>query len=224
LGNESDGSDPVQISHFKGGITGFKYSPDGKKVLFTAEVKLDKTPRDIYPDLPKTTGRIYADLMYRHWDVWVDSYSHIFVANYDGKSLTNITDIMKDEPYESPMKPFGSMEQINWTPDSKTIAYTCRKKKGLAYTLSTNSDIYFYRLADKTTQNMTKGMMGYDVAPVFSPDGKYMAWESMKRDGYESDKNRLFIMNLQTGEKADYTKDFDQNAHGLEWSTNGKYV
>jgi len=219
-----DGSDPVQITHFKGGITGFKYAPDQKKILFTAEVKVDKTPRDIYPDLPKTTGRIYNDIMYRHWDTWVDSYSHIFVANYDGKSISNTVDIMKGEPYESPMKPFGGMEQINWTPDSKTIAYTCRKKKGLAYSISTNSDIYFYKLADKSTKNMTKGMMGYDVAPIFSPDGKYMAWESMEHDGYESDKNRLFVMNLATGEKTNYSRGFDQNAQGLAWSENGKDI
>lgn len=219
-----DGSNPVQISHVKGGITGFKYAPDQKKILYTAEVKVDKTPRDIYPDLPKTTGRIYTDLMYRHWDTWVDSYSHIFVADYDGKSIGHATDIMKDEPYESPMKPFGGMEQINWTPDSKTIAYTCRKKKGLAYSLSTNSDIYFYSLADKSTKNMTKGMMGYDVAPVFSPDGKYMAWESMEHDGYESDKNRLFVMDLSTGKKVEYTKNFDQNANGLAWDASGKNI
>ncbi len=219
-----DGSDPVQISHFKGGITGFKYAPDGKKLLFTAEVKLNKTPNEIYPDLPKTTGRIYTDLMYRHWDKWVDSYSHVFVADYNGHSLKNIADIMKGEQYQCPLQPFGGMEQINWTPDSKIIAYTCKKLKGLASTLSTNSDIYFYNVAKKTTTDMTKGMMGYDVAPVFSPDGKFMAWESMKRNGYESDKNRLFIMNLETGKKTDYTKNFDQNAHGLEWSANGKYV
>ncbi len=219
-----DGTNPVQISHVKGGVTGFKYAPDQKKILYTAEVKVDKTPRDIYPDLPKTTGRIYTDLMYRHWDTWVDSYSHIFVASYDGKSISHATDIMKGEPYESPMKPFGGMEQINWTPDSKTIAYTCRKKKGLAYSISTNSDIYFYSLSDKTSKNMTKGMMGYDVAPVFSPDGKYMAWESMEHDGYESDKNRLFVMDLSTGKKVEYTKDFDQNASGLAWDASGKNI
>ena len=219
-----DGSDPVQISHVDGDITGFKYAPNQKKILFTMEVKVDKNVHDMYPDLPKTTGKLIHDMMYRHWDTWVTTYSHIFVADYNGNAITNSVDIMKGEPYESPMKPFGGMEQINWTPDSKTIAYTSRKKKGLAYTLSTNSDIYFYNVADKTTKNMTKGMMGYDVGPVFSPDGKYMAWESMKHDGYESDKNRLFVMNLQTGKKTNYSKGFDQNAHGLEWSNDGQSV
>ncbi len=219
-----DGSNPVRISNIEGGVTGFKYAPDMSKILFTKEVKLDKTVHDIYPDLPKSTGRIYNDLMYRHWDTWVDTYSHIFVAGYDGEKLGEATDIMLNEPYESPMKPFGGMEQIAFTPDSKAIAYTCRKKKGKEYSLSTNSDIYLYDIASKTTKNLTKGMMGYDVNPVFSPDGSKMAWESMERDGYESDKNRLFVMDLKTGEKIYYTKDFDQNAHGLAWDSKGKYI
>ncbi|MBN2639101.1 MAG: S9 family peptidase [Bacteroidales bacterium] len=219
-----DGSNPVQITHVDGDVTGFKYAPDQKKILYTMEVKVDKNVHDMYPDLPKTSGKIFTDMMYRHWDEWVTTYSHIFVADYNGTGISNSIDIMKGEPYESPMKPFGGMEQINWTPDSKTIAYTCRKKKGLAYTLSTNSDIYFYNLDNKTTKNMTEGMMGYDVSPVFSPDGKYMAWESMEHDGYESDKNRLFVMDLSTGKKTDYSKNFDQNANSLAWSNDGKSV
>ncbi|MBN2614074.1 MAG: S9 family peptidase [Bacteroidales bacterium] len=219
-----DGSNPVQITHVDGDITGFKYAPDQKKILYTMEVKVDKNVHDMYPDLPKTSGKIFTDMMYRHWDEWVTTYSHIFVADYNGTGISNSVDIMKGEPYESPMKPFGGMEQINWTPDSKTIAYTCRKKKGLAYSLSTNSDIYFYNVTDKTTKNMTEGMMGYDVSPVFSPDGKYMAWESMEHDGYESDKNRLFVMDLQTGKKVNYSKGFDQNANSLAWSEDGHSV
>ncbi len=219
-----DGSDPVQISNIEGGITGFKYAPDQSKILFTKEVKLDKTVHDIYPDLPKSSGRLINDLMYRHWDTWVDSYSHIFVAAYDGKTLGEAIDIMKNEPYESPMKPFGGMEQITFTPDSKAIAYTCRKKKGKEYSLSTNSDIYLYDIATKKTVNLTKGMLGYDVNPVFSPDGTKMAWESMERDGYESDKNRLFVMDMATGEKTYFTKNFDQNVHGLAWDKKGKSI
>jgi dipeptidyl aminopeptidase/acylaminoacyl peptidase len=219
-----DGSDKKQISDIEGGITGFKYSPDQTKILFTKEVKTEPNTHDIYPDLDKTSGRILHDMMYRHWDTWVDTYSHIFIADYDSSKISNPVDIMKDEPYESPMKPFGGMEQINWTPDSKNIAYTCRKLTGLKYSESTNSDIYLYSLIDKTTVNLTKGMMGYDTNPVFSPDGTLMAWESMEHDGYESDKNRLFVQNMDDGTKKDYSADFDQNAHGLTWSADGKYI
>ena len=219
-----DGSDKIQISKIDGGITGFKYSPDQTKILFTKEVKVDKNVHDKYPDLDKTTGRVITDMMYRHWDVWVDTYSHVFVADYNGQSVNNAVDIMEGEPYESPMKPFGGMEQINWTPDSKMIAYTCRKLTGLKYSESTNSDIYIYSVKDNQTANLTRGMMGYDTNPVFSPDGNLMAWESMEHDGYESDKNRLFVMDLVTAEKTDYSADFDQNAHSLTWSDDGKYI
>jgi dipeptidyl aminopeptidase/acylaminoacyl peptidase len=220
-----DGSGRKKISDVEGdGITGFSYSPDGKKVLYTNEVATDKTVKDIYPDLPLSSGRIMNDLMYRHWDTWVDTYSHIFIAGHDGEKLSDPVDIMKDEPYESPLKPFGGMEQIAWSPDSKVVAYTCRKKKGKEYTLSTNSDIYLYDLATGMTTNLTEGMMGYDVAPTFSPDGKKIAWQSMERDGYESDKNRLFVYDAETGLKTDFTKDFDQNAEQLSWSTDGKSI
>ena len=219
-----DGSNPEQISNFKGGITGFKYSPDMKKILFTSEVRVNKTTQQLYPDLPKTTGRIIHDLMYRHWDVWVDTYSHIFIADYKKNGISHPVDIMKNEPYSSPLKPFGGMDQINWTPDSKNIAYTCKKLKGLDYTLSTNSDIYFYNISKKTTKNMTKGMMGYDIGPVFSSNGKYMAWSSMLHNGYESDKNRLFVMNLKTGKKVNYSKGFDQNANSLAWGKNNNFI
>jgi dipeptidyl aminopeptidase/acylaminoacyl peptidase len=216
-----DGTGRKQISNIEGGITGFKYSPTLNKILYTKEVKLDTTARDLYPDLPKSTGRIITDLMYRHWDTWCDTYSHVFVADYVlGDTVKNSVDLMPNEKYNTPLKPFGGMEQINWTPDGKKVAYTCVKKYGKAYTLSTNSDIYLYDVASKTTTNLTEGMMGYDVAPVFSENGKYMAWESMEHDGYESDKNRLFIMDLTTGEKKDYTTNFDQNVHNLVWKGN----
>jgi len=218
----TDGSDRKQISSTDGGITGFKYSPDGKKVVYTREVTIDKKTSDIYPDLPKASGKIITDLMYRHWDSWMETYGHVFIADLDGGKLSNDLDIMKDEPYESPLKPFGGMEQITWSPDSKVLAYTCRKKKGMEYAVSTNSDIFLYDLASKKTTNITEGMMGYDQAPVYSPDGKKIAWQSMEHDGYESDKTRLYIYNLDKNIKTDYSKDFDQSSEGMAWSDDSK--
>ncbi|MCF6241474.1 MAG: S9 family peptidase [Bacteroidales bacterium] len=219
-----DGTNPVQISKIEGGITGFKYAPDMSKILFTKEVKVGKDIHDIYPDLYKANAMIATDLMYRHWDEWVSTYSHIFVADYDGESLKNAKDIMEGEPYHSPLKPFGGMEQINWSPDSKNIAYTSRKLTGKAYAFSTNSDIYIYDVTSGKQYNLTDGMKGYDVAPVYSPDGKKLVWQSMKRDGYEADKNRLFVYDFETKEKKDYTKDFDQNASALVWDNNNKTI
>ncbi|SHJ61248.1 Dipeptidyl aminopeptidase/acylaminoacyl peptidase [Tangfeifania diversioriginum] len=222
---ETDGSRPRQVTEIEGGISGFKYSPDGTKIFYIKSMKLDESVNDMYPDLPKANARIESDLMYRHWDKWHDyTYNHIFVADYSDGKVGEGKDIMEGERYDSPMKPFGGTGQIAWSPDGKTLAYTCKKKTGKAYSVSTNSDIYFYDMETGETTNFTEGMMGYDKNPVFSPDGKYLTWESMERDGYESDKNRLFVANLETGEKTNYSEGFDQNAHNLSWSSDGQTI
>lgn len=217
-----DGSNRTQVSDIDVDINGFSYSPDGKKVLYIKNIKFGERVVDKYPDLPKASGRIIDDLMYKHWSEWVEEIPHSFVADYDGQKLTNSVDILDGEPYECPMLPFGGIEQLAWSPDSKTIAYTCRKKKGLEYALSTNSDIYLYNVDSKETSNITEGMMGYDINPVFSPGGKYIAWQSMERDGYESDKNRLFVMNLETKEKIYVTQDFDYNTDYITWNSDNQ--
>jgi dipeptidyl aminopeptidase/acylaminoacyl peptidase len=213
-----DGNNRKQVSDIEGGISGYKFSPDMKKIVFAKEVKVDKDIRDLHPDLDKANARVISDHMYRHWDSWVDSYSHLFIADFDGEKLSALYDIMEGEPYDSPVKPFGGMEEICWSPDGKELAYTSRKKKGIEYTFSTNSDIYIYNLEAKTTVNISEGMMGYDKVPVYSPDGKKIAWESMERDGYEADKVRLIVYDIESKTKKDFSIGFDQNAHGLTWS------
>ena len=222
----ADGKKLNKVTSVKGGIDGYKYSPDQKHILYTQRVKLDKNIHDIYPDLPHANARIENDLMYRHWDHWHDyKYNHVFYAAYEnGKMKGEGVDIMEGEKYDSPLTPFGGMEQISWTPDGKKIAYTCKKLTGMAYSFSTNSDIYLYDLSSKETKNLTEGMMGYDIGPSFSPDGKYMAWASMKRDGYESDKNRLFLMDMTTGEKKDCFADFDRSVNGHSWDPAGDKI
>jgi len=219
-----DGSNKTQISDIEGGIGGFKYAPDMSKVVFIADVKLDKTPKDIYPDLPQTTGRVMNDMMFRHWDHWVDAYTHVFVANYDGEKISEAKDIMEGEFWESPVRPWGGMEQVEFTSDSKTIVYTSRKKRGVEYAISTNTDLYQYSFESGETKNLTKGMMGYDMSPIFSADGKFMAFNSMEREGYESDKNRLMLINLETGEKKDLTASIEQNAGSYTFSEDGKRI
>jgi dipeptidyl aminopeptidase/acylaminoacyl peptidase len=220
-----DGSSNQQISKIEGGITAFKYAPDLKHILYIRSVKLDRNIHDIFPDLPLANARLETDLMYRHWDSWHDyTYQHIYVADYSNNGLSKDKDIMVGERFDSPMKPDFGIEQINWNPDSNSLAYTCKKKAGRDYTLSTNSDIYIYNLETGKTINFTEGMLGYDVNPLYSPDGKYLAWESMARDGYEADKNRLFIANLSTGKKEDYTAHFDLNVRNLTWSKDNKSI
>jgi dipeptidyl aminopeptidase/acylaminoacyl peptidase len=221
----TDGSGAKQVSAIEGGISGFQYSPDQSKIYYLKSVKLDDNVQDLFPDLPLANARIENDIMYRHWDTWHDyTYTHIFVADYKNGKVSSGKDILEGERFDSPMKPFGGTEQIVWSPDGKTLAYTCKKKVGKEYAVSTNSEIYLYNIETGKTINFTSGMMGYDQNPTFSPDGLYLAWESMERNGYESDKNRLFIADLETGEKKDYTTKFDQNAEGLNWSADGKSI
>lgn len=211
------GKKKTQISFEADDVEGFQFSPDGKKVLFIKQVKTVATTQDKYPDLDKASGRIITDLMYKHWDEWTTSAPHPFVADFDGKTLSNVRDLLQDEPYECPMKPFGGMEQLAWSPDSKLIAYTCRKKTGLQYALSTNSDIYLYDLETGKTRNLTETMMGYDTNPQFSPDGTQLAWQSMARDGYESDQNRLFVLDFRTDQKRFVSQAFESNVDQFIW-------
>ena len=245
-----DGSDRKQLTRSATDIEGFKFSPDGKKVILIKSIKYTGVIQANPADLPKATGRKVTDLMYRHWDHYVESIQHPFVADVQADGITEGKDLLEGEPYECPMEPFGGVEQLAWSPDSKTIAYTCRKKTGREYSISTDSDIYLYELATGKTTNLckpadykapavdaTKSLrnqavnrqakdynVGYDVNPRFSPDGKYVAWQSMKQDGCESDRNRLCIYTLATGEKRYVTESFDSNVDDYCWAANSQIL
>lgn len=221
----ADGSGRKQVTDIEKGVSGFLFSPDETKLLVISNIKYANEAKDLYPDLPKATGRVIDDMMYKHWDQWVTEIPHPFIADFDGSKAANIVDIMADEPrYESPMLPFGGIESFAWSPDSKSLVYTSRKKEGKEYSLSTNSDLYLYNLADSSTRNLTEGMMGYDTNPAFSPDGKTLAWLSMEHDGYESDKNRIFTLDFASGTKTDITDKWDYTVNEIAWSKDGKSI
>lgn len=244
-----DGSGRKQLTNDKTGIDGFKFSPDEKYVILIKQIPYHGIIKEKPEDLPLTTGRVITDMNYRHWDEYVESIPHPYLAEVTSNGIGEGTDIMKDEPYECPVKPFGGAEQLAWSTDSKTIAYTSRKKTGINYAISTDTDIYLYNIESKQTVNickpanykepeinMTKSMKnqavnseenlknnpGYDVNPKFSPNGQYVAWLSMARNGYESDRNRLCVYNLKTGEKTYTTESFDSNVDDFCWSADSK--
>lgn len=221
---KADGTDRVQATTHEGGISGFLLSPDEKHVVVIGNVKYARNASDIYPDLPKATGRVVDDLMYKHWDEWVTEIPHPFVGTFDGTAVKDLRDIMQDEPYEAPMKPFGGTESFAWHPNGKMLVYVSRKKTGMDYALSTNSDLYLYDLESGGTRNLTEGMQGYDTMPAFSPDGTYLAWLSMEHDGYESDRNRLFLLNCFTAEKQDITAEWDYTIDEFAWAPDGRNI
>ena len=218
----------ICLEGFDHDIEGFLLSPKGDKIILIAQVKTVASTEDKHPDLPLASGCVVDDLMYKHWDEWTETAPHPFVADlkHEGKSLvvSNIIDILEGTPYESPMKPFGGIEQLAWSPDGKQIAYTCRKKSGLDYAISTNSDIYLYDIATGTHTNLTENNKGYDTNPSYSPDGQYIAWQSMERDGYESDENRLMVYNIATGEQTFLSKGLNTNVDSYYWKDNNTLV
>lgn len=219
-----DGSDMRQLSAIEGGIEGFGVSPKEDKLYYIKRVQVEKRrSSEIFPDLPDSKAMIYDDLMARHWDYWDDgSYLHLFVADLQNGKVAEGVDIMEGEPWDAPMAPYFDAAEIAWNNAGTQLAYTCKKMKGKQYALSTNSDIYLYDLASNKTINITEGMMGYDKYPRFSPDDSMVAFTSMERDGNESDKDRLFVTKLGTGEKLYLTKDFDYNAGNVVWDGNDK--
>ena len=217
----------TKLSDFDFKVTDFLFSPDHTRVVVIREIPLKNEATEKNPDLKKISGRIYTDLMYKHWDEWVTSIPKPYLATVDqsGKVSKEVKPILgEDELYEVPQKPFGDVGQLAWSPDGKSLVYSCRKKVGLDYAVSTNTDLYLYDIATGSTRNITEGMMGYDQAPTFSPDGNYLAWTSMERDGYESDLNRLFIMDMKSGEKKFLTKGYERNMDQIAWADDSKSI
>ena len=201
-------------------------SPDGKKVAFSKAVQVENLlGKDKYADLPKTTAQIYTDLNHRHWDAWNEGkYNHVFVASISD-DVSKAKDLLDGQKFDTPQKPSGGSEDFIWSSDSSQLLYVCKKKSGKEYATSTNTDIYTFDLASGKTENLTEGMMGYDVNPKFSPDGKSLLWQSMARDGYEADKNDVVVMDWVSKKKTNLTKNWDESVVGdVAWSNDSKMI
>ncbi len=243
----ADGTDRRRMTNDETEIEGFLFSPDETKVILLKSVPYHGAVEAKQADLQQASGRVVDDLNYRHWDHYVETVVHPFLADVDSDGIGAGRDILEGEPYECPMAPFGGVEQLAWHPSSGQIAYSCKKCEGVMYAVSTDSDIYLYDVASGLTRNLCKPEgfeapaidpaksmasqeinrldgdynVGYDTNPQFSPDGTRLAWLSMERCGYESDRNRLCVYDLKSGEKKYVTESFDSNVDDFVWAAGG---
>ncbi|SKB38965.1 Dipeptidyl aminopeptidase/acylaminoacyl peptidase [Salegentibacter holothuriorum] len=212
------GGEPIQIKSYDSIFTDTKVSPSGEYKIVSKEVKIQPVSgEDFYPEMKKSDVYIYDDLNYRHWDTWEDGkYSHLFIKN---RSSEEEWDIMEGEPHDTPLQPFGGSEDYIWNKDGSKVFYVSKKVKGREYAESTNTDIYSYDIASKTTTNLTDENEGYDTSPAISKNGT-LAWLQMDEPGYEADKNDIIV--LKDGEKLNLTKDWDGTVSSFLWSEDGK--
>ncbi len=243
-----DGTGRRALTQESDDVAGFKFSPDERHVVLIKDVPATTSIEAKHADLPLASGMVITEMNYKHWDRYVTTIPHIFVADFDGNTVGTSRDILEGEPYECPMLPFGGSEQFNWSPDSKKIVYCCRKKTGRDYVISTDSDIFVYDIHTRITTNMCKPSdyqapatdparsladqavnkqaedlnMGYDTNPKYSPDGRYIAWQSMERDGYESDRTRLCVLHLSSGRKTYVTESFESGVDDFCWADDSR--
>ena len=217
-----NGGDAKEINNPDSLLNDKNISPDGKYIISNKEVKVKKIMgSDQYPELEKSNVYIFDNLNNRHWDTWEEGkFDHVFLSRLENGKPIDEKDIMATEPYECPQKPFGGDEDYVWSPDGKYIVYCTKKKFGTAYAVSTNTDLYQYNIATGETKNLTEGMMGYDISPLYNQNGE-LAWMSMKRDGYEADKQDLIVSNGITKMNLTQQRD-DINVEGFRWNENGK--
>ena len=217
-----DGSGLVELQTADGLLVDRMISPNGKLQLYSQEVKIQKVfGQDFYPEMKKSDVQIYNGLNYRHWDAYNEGkYNHVFIKNLTNSNDAHV-DILVGSPFDCPQRPFGGDEDFVWSPDGKKVVYATKKSSGTAYAMSTNSDLFEYDLATKTTINLTATNLGYDQNPVFSPKGE-LTWLQMKRDGYEADKQDIifrfkgFDMNL--------TASWDGTVNSFVWNSEGSKI
>ncbi len=215
-----EGGEASKLEDYSSLVADNSISPNGEYRIVEQDVKMEKVfGTDYYPDLKSTNVQIYNSLNYRHWDVWEDgAFGHLFIESLKDGSKT---DIMLNEPFDCPQKPFGGSEDYIWSPNSDKVLYVTKKLSGVEYAKSTNSDIYEYDLATKATINLTEYNKGYDTQPSFSSKGQ-LAWLQMKRDGYESDKNDIIM--FINNKPVNLTAAWDGTVNGFTWSNDGASI
>ncbi len=219
-----DAGEPKQLTEIAGGVGNLKVSPTHNHVAFTIDVKLDPTVQEIYPDLPKADARIIDGLMYRHWNAWHDyAYSHVHVAKIqeDG-SIGPPLDLMAGMRFDCPLPPFGGADEFNFSPDGRELALSIKAVNNPAE--STDSSVFLVSIDGGTMTNISVGMPGYDKDPIYSPDGLYLAFQSMERASFEADRNRIMLYDRTKGSIVELTSGLDQTTHNIRWNSTGTHI
>jgi dipeptidyl aminopeptidase/acylaminoacyl peptidase len=221
-----EGGEAHAVTHLSTGADLVKWSPDGKTIAFTSSVYPDckddacNKKREEEKEKNKVKARVYEQLLYRHWDHWFEGKrSHLFVEPADGTGEAR--DLNAGANYDVPPDQRGGPDDINFSPDSKELCFTAVTDKVEA--ISTNGDLFLVPVAGGEAKRITTNP-AFDGNPVYSPDGRFIAYHAQLTPGYESDRWRVMLYDRQSGKIENLFEGFDRSANGLNWSPDSKTI
>ncbi|WP_439470573.1 prolyl oligopeptidase family serine peptidase [Brevundimonas sp.] len=224
---EADGTAPVQVTNLPLDVNAYRLSPDAAQVAVSLAVFPDCETLACTVDRNKavaddpSTGQVYDRMFVRHWDTWNDhTQNHLFVLpTAGGRDPVWVT---RGFDGDTPSKPFGDESEFTFTPDGEGIVFSAREA-GKSEPWSTNFDLYQVAIAEPgQLTNLTDANNAWDTGPVYSPDGKTLAYRAMARPGFEADKYSIFLRDVATGETRQIAADWDRSADTLQWSRDGR--
>ncbi|ABE55194.1 peptidase S9, prolyl oligopeptidase active site region [Shewanella denitrificans OS217] len=223
-----NGGEAIQVTDLPLDVNGYKLSQDGKQVVMTLRVfpeckdlQCSKDKFQAEKD-KKTTGREYKQLMVRHWDTWEDhARNHLFVAPLNGNKITTAINVTQGRDTETPPKPFSGMEEVTFTPDGQHIVYSA-KAPSTDQAWTTNYDLWQVSVKGGETTNLTPSNAAWDAQPVFSADGRYLAYLAMSKPGFEADRYKIMLRDNATGDEREVAPLWDRSPSSINFSSDGR--